>query len=452
MSHHETLRGIGRITVLAAVLLAACGGGDNGLLPRVPGIACSTAEERLWLADYFDDWYFWRRQAPTPSPLAERTVAEFFQASLYTGSDVRFPRDRWSRMEPSAEFERYFSEGKTLGYGVFLAGIEIAGQPQRPLRVRYVEPRSDAAAQGLRRGDEIVSANGRTAAQIVAADDFSAFSASDEGQTLALVLRNAGVERNVTLRATIYALTPMTGNSVVQTPNGRRMGYLVVKDMISQVEDPLALAFADFKAAGVQDLVIDLRYNGGGLVSVARTLASYVTGARARDETFARLLFNDRRADRSNETYKLEDPRSALGLSRVYVLAGPRTCSASEQVINGLRPFVDVVAVGDTTCGKPVGFVPVSRCDTTFNVVNFESVNARDEGRYFDGFDATCEVPDDLSRPLGSPDEALLDAARRHADDGRCPALRPSAERRRALQGSQRRGGEPAERQGMWVR
>ncbi|MCK7493985.1 MAG: hypothetical protein MZW92_24090 [Comamonadaceae bacterium] len=106
------------------------------------------------------------------------------------------------------------------------------------------------------------------------------------------------------------------------------------------------------------------------------------------------------------------------------MLNGPRTCSASEQVINGLRGVgVDVVAIGDATCGKPVGFEPVSDgCGTTCSVVNFESVNARNEGRYFDGFAPTCAVAEDFTRPLGSADEPLLAAAANFADTGACPA------------------------------
>jgi hypothetical protein len=457
MSHPPGPRRAGRITATAAAtaalvasLLTGCGGGAD--LPYLPGVTCSTAEERVWLADYFDDWYFWYRLAPDPSPLTDRSLAAFFQAKLYTGSDARFPRDRWSRMESSADFDRFFGDGQTLGYGLFLAGIEVAGQPDRPLRVRYVEARSDAAAQGVRRGDEIVSANGRSAAQLIAADDFGAFMPAEAGQTLALVLRRDGVERSLSLRASVYDLTPVNGVNVVQTAQGRRMGHLVVKDMISQAEGPLEAAFADFKAAGVQELVIDLRYNGGGRVSTALWLASLVSGARAEGQTFTRLLYNDRQASRNDESYRLRNPSAALGLTRVYVLAGPRTCSASELVMNGLRPFVDVVVIGDTSCGKPVGFVPVSRCGTTFSVVNFEAVNARDQGRYFDGIAATCPVADDLSMPLGEPGEALLDAARQHADSGRCPSPSLAAERRRSLQATLRRGGgEPAERQGLWA-
>lgn len=441
-----------RAAALCVALLSACGGGSD-VLPPLPGVTCSAAEQRVWLDGHVDEHYFWYRLAPSVSPLPDRSVAEYFKARLYAGSDARFPADRWSGMEDKADFDRFFGDGRTLGYGLFLAGLEITGQPGQPLKVRYIEPRSDAAAQGVQRGDEVVSANGRAARDIVAADDFGVFTPGSEGQTLALVLRREGATRNVRLRATVYDLTPVSLGRVLPSPQGRRMGYLHVKDMISQAEAGLASTFDDFKSAGVQDLVIDLRYNGGGLVSLANRLASYVTGSRHDGNDFVRLLFNDKRARADNATYRLENPRQGLGLSRVYVLAGPRTCSASELVVNGLRPYVDVVMVGDTTCGKPVGFVPVDRCDTVFSLVNFESVNARDEGRYFDGIQPTCAVADDLSRPLGDRAEALLAEARQHADSGRCSAPQAQATRRRALQGLEGRiGGEPRERQGMWAR
>lgn len=439
----------------SAALLGGCGGGDGvgSPLPPLPGIACSTADQRLWLDSYFDAWYFWYRLAPDPNPLREMSVAEFFDASLYAGSDPRFPPDRWSFMERSADFDRFFGEGRTLGYGVFLAGIETAGDPARPLVVRYVEPRSDAATRGVVRGDTVVAVNGRPAADIVAADDFAVFTPADEGQTLDLLLRRDGAERVVTLRASAYALSPVTLTRVLTTPQGRRMGYLHVKDMVDVAEPALDDAFAQMRSTGVDDLVIDLRYNGGGLVSTARRLASYVNGPRTRDQVFARLLYNDHRARDENETIRFDTRSQALSVQRVYVLTGPRTCSASELLVNGLRPFVDVVTIGDTSCGKPVGFRPVSRCDTTFSAVNFEAVNARDEGRYFAGIAASCRVAEDFSRALGEADEPLLAAARAHADSGSCPST-AAAERMRPLQAgpAPRRGGEPPERQGAWRR
>lgn len=454
MKRSAAWRAAASAAALSTLLLAACGGGggDDGLLPPVPGVTCSTAEERLWLDRYFDDWYFWYRLAPNPNPARDMSLAEFFEASLYTGNDPRFPRDRWSFMEPSADFDRFFEEGRQLGYGLFLAGIETGADPSRPLLVRYVEPQSDAAARGVRRGDQIVSVGSRPASAIVAADDYGAFTPSEEGQTLDLVLRQGGIERSVTLRASAYVLSPVTLARVLQTPQGRRMGYVHVKDMIEQAETGLDRAFADFRAAGVTELAIDLRYNGGGLVSLSRRLASYVSAARTRDEVYARLLFNDRRADDENETWRFQPSSQALELSRVYVLTGPRTCSASELLINGLRPFVDVVAIGDTTCGKPVGFLPVSRCGTTFSVVNFESVNARDEGRFFDGIAPVCAVAEDFSRPLGEAGEPLLATAQALADGGSCAAGAAGRRSPLAAGAASRRGGEPPERQGAWRR
>lgn len=453
MKRSTPRRARARVAVLAAALLVGCGGGGEvaSPLPTLPGVSCSTLDERLWLAEYFDAWYFWRELAPSPDPWRDRSLAAFFDASLYTGGDPRFPRDRWSAMEPSADYDRFFGEGRLLGYGLFLAGLETEGDPARPLRVRYVEPRSDAAAQGVARGDEVVSVDGRPAAELVAADDYGAFTPEREGRTLALVLERDGVQRHVTLRASAYPLQPVSLVRVLDTPQGRRMGYLHVKDMIEPADSALDEAFGRLRDAGVSELAIDLRYNGGGLVTTARRLASYVARERTRDQVFARLLYNDRRAREENQTLRFERRDQALALSRVYVLTGPRTCSASELVINGLRPFVEVVTVGDTSCGKPVGFRPVSRCDTTFNVVNFEGVNARDEGRYFDGIAARCAVDEDFSRELGSLQEPLLATAAAHADGRACAAAPAQAHRRpqQALPGHGR-GSEPAERQGSW--
>jgi hypothetical protein len=241
---------------------------------------------------------------------------------------------------------------------------------------------------------------------------------------------------------------------VVTSPLGRKLGYVHVKDMISQTGAPLETSFAQFKAAGVDEIVLDLRYNGGGLVSVAGRVASYVAGSRGAGLTFADLLYNDKRAAANNQTYRFERLASAAGVARVFVLAGPRTCSASEQVINGLRGIgVDVVAIGDTTCGKPVGFLPASNgCGTTYNVVNFESVNARFEGRYFDGFAATCPVAEDYARALGAPGEPLLDAARYYADNGSCPATALARQRSQPLRAGAPHRAEAPDSPGMIAR
>ncbi|MBL8307314.1 MAG: PDZ domain-containing protein [Rubrivivax sp.] len=408
------------------LLLAACGGGGDGggTTPPAPE-ACSVAAQNAWLATYFDDWYFWYRQAPRPDAAAYGSVQAYFEARRYTGSDAAFPADRWSYEQSTAEFNRTFGDGVTLGYGVAVTGVEADGDATRPLWVRYVDPGSPAEAAGVQRGDRVISLNGRAVEGLIATRDYSLLTAAQAGDTLTLGLRRAGTDRTVVLTAALYSLVPVPRVAVRETPGGRKLGLLQVQQMISQSLAPMDSAFAQFLAAGVNDLVLDLRYNGGGLVSTGGMLASYIAGSRAAGLAYARLVFNDKHAA-SNATYGFSQPAAALSLPRVYVLAGPRTCSASEQVIAGLRGAgIEVVLVGDTTCGKPVGFQPASNCGRTYSVVNFESVNQRGEGRYFDGLAAHCPVPEDFSVAQGSDADPLLAAAAQLADGGACPRAAP---------------------------
>lgn len=462
------------------MLLAACGGGgDDDIVGGGPPLSCSVADRQLWLRDNFDRNYFWYALSPKPSPAGFVSVDDYFDALLYGGGDpidnsgARWPADRYSDFQSTESFERFFGEGKTLGWGVAVNGLEASAQSATRLFVRYVEPNSPASqAGGLRRGDELLTINGVPVVNLIRADngrgDYSALSANSVGDELRLeVQRGNNAPATVTLSATIYALTPVppaTAKVVLSPDRQRLMGYVFVKDMIDQVATPLATTMESFRNAGIQELVLDLRYNGGGFVEVGRDVASYAAGSRGANQTFARLLYNDKNSGR-NFSYAFTNPNQWTGFSRVYVLMGERTCSASEQVINGLlgvtnangERVIDVVAIGDITCGKPVGFnARADGCGTTYSIVNFESVNARSEGRYFDGFAPTCSVTEDLSREIGALDDPLLVAAAYHVDNGVCPAgtAREQAQAKSTTSAMRKRydGVDGGERTGMRVR
>jgi hypothetical protein len=438
-------------TVLLLALLSACGGGrDIDAVATPPAASCSVDDQKAWLVRYLDQSYFWYALAPRPDPAGFGDLDDFFEARLYDGSNPAFPRDRWSGWSSTESFQRFYGEGASMGYGVSVAGLELDRDGSRPLWVRYVEPASPAGLAGVVRGDEVLTINGRAAGELVAADDFAALTAENEGDTLTLRLRRAGAERTVVLRAAVFSLTPVQGVQVSTTPGGRKLGYLMVKDMVSQSLPAVDSAFARFRAEGVQDIVLDLRYNGGGLVSTSARIASYLAGPANAGRTYAQLRYSDR-ASASNQRFAFDNV-AGTALPRVLVLAGRRTCSASEQLVNGLRGVgVQVELIGEASCGKPVGFVPVQSCSRSWSIVNFESVNERGEGRYWDGFAPTCAVAEDFQSPANSAADPLFAAAQARADGAACPAAaadgraRPLSATERWPRGSAR----PDERQDM---
>jgi hypothetical protein len=450
------------------LVLSACGGGGDSSDSVCPSVAASgnVADRNDWLRCYFNDNYLWYALAPNPSPVGYASVETYFDALLYGGgglipggSGATWPADRYSDYQSTASFNQFFGDGRTLGYGMAVNGLEAVANGATRLFIRYIEPLSPAAqttviAGGLQRGDEVLTINGTPVATYITADDFALLSPAAAGNQLSLsVRRGTGAPVPVVLTAAVFDLTPVQLGTTVRSPGTNRlMGYVFVKDMISQAGSPLATTMTSFRNQYIQELVLDLRYNGGGLVSMGGTVASYAAGSRGSGQVYARLLYNDKQS-RSNQDFLFSNPANWNGFARVYVLMGERTCSASEQVINGLRGIgVNVVAIGDTSCGKPVGFLPKDDgWGTTYSVVNFEGVNAQNQGRYFNGLLANCSVAEDFSLPIGDLADPLLVAAAYHADVGSCPVsvAREQPQSRASAARKRYSGADGGERTGM---
>ncbi len=242
---------------------------------------------------------------------------------------------------------------------------------------------------------------------------------------------------NPAAAAAAAATNPVPLVRTLTSTGGRQVGYILFNQHTRGAQDALIDAFTQMRNAAVQDLVLDLRYNAGGFLYVAQAAASMVTGPSADGRLFEGVQYNARRDERNDADAFLFGPQvttaeSAYGaghalprlsLPRLYVLTSQLTCSASESIINGLRGIgVQVILVGDRTCGKPYGFHRMDNCGQAYFPIEFHMVNAAGFGDYTAGFPVQCRVQENPFRALGAANEPLLAAALRHADTGSCPA------------------------------
>jgi carboxyl-terminal processing protease len=302
-----------------------------------------------------------------------------------------------------------------------------------------VEPGSPAAQAGVQRGDMLVAVDGIDFINTTSSAGVDAINAGlfpeNAGETHRLTIQHAGSKVDVTLVSSLVASASVKNTKVIDTPTGK-VGYLTFDDHNAVAEKQLIDAFSLFKSQGVNGLVLDMRYNGGGLLYVAAELGYMIAGPSSNNRVFEGLVYNNKTPPDApipfrNTAYGFMSPNPAtpgmalpyLGLKRVTVLTTAGTCSASEAVINALRGIdIQVDIIGGQTCGKPYGFTPVDNCGTTYFSIEFKGVNAKNFGDFPDGFAPTCTVADDLAHALGDPAENLLATALAYRATNACPA------------------------------
>lgn len=399
---------------------------------------CSIPEEKSWVRGWIDETYLWYDEIPASiQPSAYATPLALFNAlktPVVTPSGK--PKDKYHFTYNTAVWQSLSNSGVEAGYGIEWS--LLSSQPPRDIRVAYTDPGTPAAMAGVPRGARVLSVDGVDAVNSPTVDVLNAgLFPSATGQTHSIRFQEPdGHTRTVSLLSSFVTKVPVQNVKVIDTPTGR-VGYLLFNDHIATSEAQLVAAIGQLKAAAVQDLVLDMRYNGGGLLGIASALAFMVAGpGPTTGAVFERLEFNRKNPFGLSDTERTTpfrtqgqgfstpfgEPLPTLGLSRVTVLTGPDTCSASEAVINGLRGVnVQVNLIGETTCGKPYGFIPQDNCGTTYFAIQFKGVNNQGFSDYTDGMAPTCQVADDFSRPLGDPAEQRLAAALSYRETGVCP-------------------------------
>jgi len=284
-------------------------------------------------------------------------------------------------------------------------------------------------AAGIDRGDQITaigtsSATLRNVSDIIAAEGSagitSALGPNTAGLTRVLRVSRGSTSREVTVTKAVFDLPAVSsryGSRIIQD-GSRQIGYINLRTFISSADAPLRSAFASFRAAGVTEFIIDFRYNGGGLVSTAELMGDLLGGNRTGADLFSGIRFRPSKSSRNESVFFAPRAESVSPVKIAFIGTGA-TASASELVINSMAPYFgrNLALIGANTFGKPVGQIALDRsaCDDRVRVVAFSSVNSRSQGEYFNGLastlDVTCQAPDDLTRPLGDPQESSIRTA-----------------------------------------
>ncbi len=416
-------------SLLTALAVVGCGGGggDGRRVSDIVDATCSTSEQMNAVRGIMEQWYFFNDEPEQQQKYGNLDPGNFSSATELL-SFLRYRPEEFDRgfsfITTTAADQQFFGEGQFVGFGFGSKFVDSPGNAD--LRLTRVFANSSAAAAGFERGQRVLTIDGRTIAEINAA----------EGLTAALGPATEGIARTFRIRAvdssefeieiskSLITLDPLPTTTVFDLTNAK-VGYLDFRTFISTADAALDDAFAIFEAQGINALVVDLRYNGGGLVSTAERLADLIAGFFADGEVLSETLFNSANTAANSVELFEERSQSLTLLQQVVIITTGSSASASELVINSLRPHTVVTLVGTTTFGKPVGQSAFGFCDDELLLrpVTFEIVNSLGEGQYFDGIGVNCPAADELEFALGDPGEDSLETALQFIETGSCGAV-----------------------------
>lgn len=413
------------LCVLVALIFASCqneyGGATN----------CSDFDKNRQILKFMRDWYYWYET------LDPSITYSTFDDPKELMSELRYKEgetliDHFSYVTTKQSHDDYYA-GKHYGIGYskrednghYFVTLVLVGTPEEKA--------------GLERSMELLAINGLTPPELYENqtwnsqhredEDFEKTEKTDwntpykeenEGKKTIITVKKTNGE-NVDLEMT---MTPSTVSSVLLSSiidlNSKKVGYVAFKSFISSGPDDLSEVFSEFDEQEVEWLIIDLRYNGGGYLSVAEYLASLIKGDELSGELFIKLEFNNKHLDR-NSSYHFKSLAHSLATKKVAFITTRGTASASESVISGLKPYVKEMAIiGSTTYGKPVGMTPAEICDLKVVPITFHVLNASHWGDYYYGMEPTCAATDDYKHNFGDIEEASLAEALYWLQNGKC--------------------------------
>jgi carboxyl-terminal processing protease len=414
--------------------LSSCNKKVDDVSPQTTATTSENSTIDNWILENMRQVYYWNDKIPA-NPDTTLAPSDFFDSILYSfDATLRPDGDRFSWIEENATDLTAELSGQTKTTGMeFTLYLRTSGSTDVIAQVLYVLPNSPAEQAGLKRGDIISKVNG----QSLSTTNYESLlfgDATTYAFGIAQVSNQALVDTDVTKTVTtaVYQENPVFLDSVY-TVGSKTIGYLVYNQFVpapngsngTEYDNQVDAIFSKFKAQGVNELVLDLRYNPGGYTSSSANLASLIgKGVDAsklyfREEwnaTITPALQKEYGSDFFLQKFSTKAQNIGGNLSRVFVLTTDWTASASELIINGLRPYMTVTTIGTTTHGKNVGSITIT--DDTGKIkwgmqpIVFKSFNSLGQSDYATGFTPSVEVEEPITLyPLGDTRDALLNAA-----------------------------------------
>ncbi len=304
----------------------------------------------------------------------------------------KFVTDRWSFANTIEHYVEW-DEGVSTGLGIF------AVLDRDKMLIAYTNHESPAANAGYKRGDEIIITR-----------DY------DTGKNYVYIKKPTGIKIANKVHGVKHHVDTVIHKIIRQ--GGNNIGYLWLMDFNKAAVDQIRSSFQEFQKQRVEEIILDLRYNGGGHADAM--LASLIAGQANSGKVYLKFVHTDKYRDQDS-TVNFEKEQFSIPTKRLFVLTTDDTCSASELIINGLRPYLPVVTVGGKTCGKPFFMQPIVYGNYVYLSITGKSFNALNESNYEQGILPSCSVAESYNHAVGLPGDALLDAALYYQKNNACP-------------------------------
>ena len=349
-----------------------------------------------YTADTFNSYYLWYETMPAVDLTTFTTPASYIDK-------VRNSLDRWSFAMSYTALMDLLQNGTTTGWGVGL-GYDSSNL----LRIYYVYDKSAMGRAGVRRGWQIKSINGRLVSGMTTTEVNTAI--GNTTNTFGFI-KNDGSEVSAQLTKGTIAINSVQYSTIINK-GSRKIGYFVFSDFLGSSVNELNTIFDNFSAQGISDMVIDLRYNGGGTLDCADSLVAMVAGNPYKDKVYNTLTYNNKHT-RLGYTSTIGLKRNSVKLDKLVFITTSSTASASELVISGLKPYLNVKLIGSKTHGKPVGMniEGNTSLDLAVAPISFRNTNSVGYTDFFNGIPVDFAASDVVSLDWGDAADPCLNAA-----------------------------------------